>query len=230
MSPAPYDERSLSEALQSSLRLDIPRLESVLPAQTPEARVEELELVAGLRERRGDAVELFLERYRSLLFHCIGHFESDPSSRLDLQQEIVWYVLDRLQQNSFDSEKGSFGTWLYRVAWCRCVDLKRKDGARRNPKLTPFGDKLPDRADTSAGPVDVAGDEEIGDLVRRAMAAIEPEERTLLQMRFVDGRTISEISQALTISIEQTKYRLKRASTSLRRVLLNDFAMEDAVQ
>ena len=228
--PASQGELSLSQTLQSSLRVDIPRWESVLAALTPEARVEELELVAGLRERRGDAVELFLERYRSLLFHCICQFESDDSSRLDLQQEIVWYVLDRLQANSFDSEKGSFGTWLYRVAWCRCVDLKRKDGARRNPKLTPIGDNMPEKADTSAGPVEEAGDEEIGELVRRAMAAIEPEERTLLQMRFVDGHTIGEISQALAISIEQTKYRLKRASTSLRRVLLNDFAMEDAVK
>lgn len=193
-------------------------------------RLEEFELVAGLRARREDTVATFLERYRSLFFHCIAHFESDHAAREDLFQDIVLYVLDRLDQPSFDPAKGSFGTWLYRVAWCRCVDLKRKAGARRNPKLTPVGDRVPERADASPGPGETAGDDEIGDMVRRGMSSLDAEERVLLEMRFVDDRTIGEISSALSISIEQTKYRLKRASTSLRRVLLNDFAMEDAAR
>jgi RNA polymerase sigma-70 factor (ECF subfamily) len=192
--------------------------------------LEEFELVAGLRERREESITTFLERYRSLFFHCIGHFESDHAAREDRFQEVVIYVLERLDQGSFDADKGTFGTWLYRVAWCRCVDLKRKDGARRNPKLTPVGDKVPERADASLGPGEMAGEGEIGTIVRRGMATLDPEERTLLEMRFVDDRTIGEISEALSISIEQTKYRLKRASTALRRVLLNDFAMEDALR
>lgn len=192
--------------------------------------LDELELVAGLRAQPREGVSTFLERYKSLFYHCIGHFESDHSAREDLFQDIVLYVLDRLDQGSFDPERGSFGTWLYRVAWCRCVDLKRKAGARRNPKLTPVGDKVPERVDGSPGPGEVAGDEEIGDMVRRGLAHLDEEERALLMMRFVDDRTIGEISQALSISLEQTKYRLKRASTALRRVLLNDLAMEDATR
>lgn len=200
------------------------------PAEGRLPRLEELDLVAGLRARPREGVSEFLERYKSLFYHCIGHFENDHSAREDLYQDIVLYVLDRLDQGSFDSARGSFGTWLYRVAWCRCVDIKRKAGARRNPKLTPVGDRMPERADQSPSPGEVAGDEEIGDLVRRGMSHLDEEERALLVMRFVDDRTISEISEALSISLEQTKYRLKRASTALRRVLLNDLAMEDAAR
>ena len=192
--------------------------------------LEEQDLVEGLRQRREETVAVFLERYRPLFHHCIGHFETDHSAREDLYQDVVLYVLDRLDRDRFDSTKGSFGTWLYRVAWCRCVDLKRKQAARRNPRLSTCGDMLPERTDESPGPGDQAGDAEIGDLVRRGMAMIEPEERALLELRFVDERTIGEISTELSISLEQTKYRLKRASTSLRRVLLNDFAMEEAAE
>lgn len=187
-------------------------------------------MVASLRARPREGVSTFLERYRSLFHHCIGHFETEHSAREDLFQDIILYVLDRLDQGSFDPDKGSFGTWLYRVAWCRCVDLKRKAGARRNPKLLPLGDKMPERADGRPTPGEVAGDEEVGDLVRRGMAHLDEEERALLVMRYVDDRTIGEISEALSISLEQTKYRLKRASTALRRVLLNDLAMEDAAR
>jgi RNA polymerase sigma-70 factor (ECF subfamily) len=191
--------------------------------------LEELELVAGLRARREDAVLVLLERYRPLFFHCISSFESEASAREDLHQDIVLYVLERLDQGSFDPEKGSLGTWLYRVAWCRCVDMKRKAGARRTPKLTPVGDKIPDRADAAPGPGDAACSEEIGALVQRGMAMLEEEERRLLLLRFVDGCTLGEISGELGLSLEQAKYRLRRATTSLRRVLLHDFAIEEAV-
>lgn len=171
-----------------------------------------------------------LERYRSLFFHCIGNFESDPSAREDLHQEVVLYVLERIDAGSFDPEKGSFGTWLYRVTWCRCVDLKRKTSSRRTPKLTPVGDKVPERADQSPGPGEEAGTEEIGVLVQRGMAHLEQEDQLLLTLRYVDARTLVEIGEQLGISVEQTKYRLKRAATGLRRVLLNDFAIEEAVR
>ena len=192
--------------------------------------MEELELVAGLRERREDAVRTLLERYRSLFFHCIGSFEADPAAREDLHQEVVLYVLERIDAGSFDPEKGSFGTWLYRVTWCRCVDLKRKSSARRAPKLTPVGDKVPERADLAPGPGEQAGSGEIGTLVQRGLAHLDAEDQTLLTLRFVDGCTLIEIGEELGISVEQTKYRLKRAATSLRRVLLNEFAIEEAVR
>lgn len=192
--------------------------------------MEELELVQGLRERNDASVELFLQRYRSLFFHCIGHFESEAAAREDLLQEIIVYVLERIDQQSYDPAKGSLGTWLYRVAWCRCVDLKRRDSARKTTKLATVGEKVPERADPSPTPGETAGDEEMGTMVRKALAQLEPEERALLQQRFVDGRTIQEISEAIGISTETVKYRLKRASTSMRRVLLNDFAVEDALR
>lgn len=190
--------------------------------------MEEHELVEGLRQRREEVVSVFLERYRPLFYHCISHFEPDPAARDDLYQDVVMYVLDRLDRDRFDASKGTLGTWLYRVAWCRCVDVKRKQAARRNPRLTHAGDQIPDRPDESPAPGDQVGEAEIGSLVRRGMATLEDEERALLELRFVDGHTLQEISAQLSISLEQTKYRLKRASTSLRRVLLNELALEEA--
>jgi RNA polymerase sigma-70 factor (ECF subfamily) len=196
--------------------------------------LDDQDLVAGLRdgqrEKRDEAVATFMERYRPLFFHCIAQLEPDQHAREDLCNEIVMYVLERLDRDSFDPSKGSFGTWLYRVAWCRCVDLKRKESTRRNPKLVPAGERIPEKVDSSLGPGETAGEIEIGDMVRKGMASLELEERALLELRFVDERTIGEISELLSISLEQTKYRLKRASVALRRVLLNDFALEQAAE
>jgi RNA polymerase sigma-70 factor, ECF subfamily len=187
--------------------------------------MDELELVSGLRARREEAVSAFLERYRSLLLHCIGHFEQESSARDDLFQELVLYVLERLDADRFDPEKGSLGTWLYRVAWCRCVDLRRRHLGRRAAVLGRSGEQLPEGVDEGPGPGEVAGDSEVGEFVRRAMTCLDLEERRLLELRFVEERPLADVAQLLRLSVEQTKYRLKRASAALRKVLLNDFAL-----
>lgn len=187
--------------------------------------MDEVELVAGLRAREERAVAAFLERYRSLLLHCIGHFEQEASGRDDLFQELLLYALERLDADRFDPDKGSLGTWLYRVAWCRCVDLRRRQSGRRAFALGSSSEELPEGVDGALGPGEAAGEAEIGDLVRRALTHLELEERKLLEMRFVDERPLADVARALRLSVEQTKYRLKRASTALRKVLLNDFAL-----
>jgi len=188
--------------------------------------MEEVRLVEGLRERREEAVEAFLERYRPLLFHCIGHFESEPVARDDMYQELVLYALERLDADRFDAQKGSLGTWLYRVAWCRCVDLRRKQAGQRTTQISSLGDQVPDRPDPQPGPGEQVGEAEIGDLVRRALVCLEGEERSLLDLRYMQGQTLGEISDRLGISSEQAKYRLKRASAAMRKVLLNEFSLK----
>jgi RNA polymerase sigma factor (sigma-70 family) len=189
--------------------------------------VEELDLVEGLRNRQETAVAEFLDRYRSLFFHCIGHFESDPSAREDLYQDLVMYVLERLDGDRFNADKGSFGTWLYRVAWCRCVDLKRRESTRRRPRFAAVTEEVLEQQDTHPGPAQVAGEGELGGIVREAVSELDDEEQKLIELRFVEGNTLGQISGSLAISLEQTKYRLRRATISLRRVLLNQFAVEE---
>lgn len=191
--------------------------------------MDEAQLIAGLRARREPAVAAFLERYKALLYHCIAHFEADQAIREDLYQDLVLFILERLDREAFDPGKGSFSTWLYRVAWCRSVDQKRREGTRRRPRLASIGEELPERIDEAPGPDEAAGSSEVGGVVREALAELSPEDRSLLDLRFVQGDTIADIAEALGISIEQTKYRLRRATVGLRRVLLNHFALEQAV-
>jgi len=210
------------------LQSSIPRLWDGTGEMEPVGDIDELALVRELRSRHNTAVATFLERYRPLLLHCIGNFEQDHSTRDDLFQDVVLYIFDRLDANAYDPSKGSLGTWLYRVAWCRVVDLKRRDGGRRTPRLTMVGDQLPERVDASPTPGEAASTDEIGQLVRRGLAHLDGEERSLLVLRFVDGRTMEDIAAALGISLEQAKYRVKRASAALRRVLVHDYSFEDA--
>ena len=192
--------------------------------------MDELELVEGLRARRDDAVRTFLERYRPLFLHCISLFEADPTRREDLLQELSWHTLERLERDRFDPERGSFGTWLYRVAWCRCVDLKRRQNAKRRVQLTTGVDDLPERADSLPEPAVSAGEAEIGERVRAALRRLDDESRRLLELRHSEGLTIQDVAEQLGFSLEQTKYRLKRATSQLRRALLEHLPREEVLE
>ena len=75
----------------------------------------------------------------------------------------------------------------------------------------------------------MAGIDEVGGVVREALDELTSEERSLLDLRFVQGETLGDIANELSISLEQTKYRLRRATISLRRVLVHNFAYEEAL-
>jgi RNA polymerase sigma-70 factor (ECF subfamily) len=192
--------------------------------------VDEAQLVEGLRARRDDAVREYLSRYRPLFHHCIAHFENDASRREDLQSELAWHALERLDRDSFDAERGSFGTWLYRVAWCRAVDLKRQQNARRRVQLTSGLDELPERADPAPEPAEDVGQSEIGELVRAALEELEPQSRRLLELRHGDGMEMQAVADALSISLEQAKYRLKRATSAMRHALLARLPREEVLE
>ena len=188
--------------------------------------------MAGLLARREDAVQTYVERYRSLFHHCIGQFESDPNAREDLYQDLLWYALERLTQGSYDPEKGSLGTWLYRVAWCRCVDRKRQLSARRQLPVQQLNaeEAARDQRDPAGSPGDQVGREEIGRIVRAALVKLEHEDRALLELRIIEGKILPEIAAELSITIEQVKYRLKRASQHLRRALVDHLPRTESVE
>ncbi len=177
---------------------------------------DDAQLAEGLRRRDPRAVELFLGRYGRVFHHCVAQFESDAIRRTDLFQELFVALYESLDRKTFDPERGAFGTWLYRVAWCRCVDLKRKQTTRGRLTAAALEDEGVEPESPGSDPSDSAGSAELADLVRAALETLDDEERRLVELRFIDGRTIVELADELQMTLETAKYRLRRATDHLR--------------
>jgi len=191
--------------------------------------LEEVDLVRGLMERDPKAMEAFLQRYSPLLHHCISQFAGRELEREDLFQELLKYSLERLDGDHFDPERGALGTWLYRVAWCRCVDLQRRLKARQAPGSRLPQEAIPEQGDEDPGPLEVAADAEIAGEVRSALTRLDPQERNLLELRYLQDLSLKEVSAALSLTLETTKYRLSGAKRSLRRLLIHNHELERGV-
>ncbi len=199
-------------------------------AARAQSGVDEEQLVSALLAQSDEAIREYLERYRPLFQHCAARFESDSKAREDLQHDLASFALDRLRRGAFNAERGRFGTWLYRVAWCRCVDLKRKDEAQRSVELAPAGDDLPDSADQSPSPDERAQTREIQILVREALRDLPAHERRLIELRNLEGLTLPDIASRLGITLEQAKYRHSRAEALLRRAVLSRASRRELVE
>lgn len=117
----------------------------------------------------------------------------------------------------FDRSKSSVGTWLFRIARNRRIDLLRRD---RSGKLDP--------EDPSLFPVSLAIDEtgldqeEREGRVRAAIAGLPEEQRLLIRLSFFEGKAHGEIADQLKLPLGTVKSRIRLAFTRLRRLFEAD--------
>jgi RNA polymerase sigma-70 factor (ECF subfamily) len=187
--------------------------------------LDERALVEGLIARDEAATEAFLERYRAPLLHCIGRFEREPSAQEDLFQELAMHLLSQISERRFDPERGSLGSWLYRVAWCRCVDHRRR---RRGVETGPE-DEGRELAAPMADPAEHAERSELGELVRQALEDLEPEAAMLVRLRYLEGLSIVALSRRAGLPLETAKYRLKKATERMRGRLMSHAGEREVV-
>jgi RNA polymerase sigma-70 factor, ECF subfamily len=126
----------------------------------------------------------------------------------DVVQEVFLRVFRSLHQFSGASR---FRTWLHRITINECLQLRR-----RSKNTLPLGGREP---------VDLSSDRTIVarmecELLRAALAELDPELRALLLLRETEGLTYDELARALAMPVGTIGSRLNRARTRLKEVLL----------
>jgi RNA polymerase sigma factor (sigma-70 family) len=130
-----------------------------------------------------------------------------------LAEELVQDVFTRVwrRANSFESERASFSTWLYRVARNRAVDLDRR---RRARPLSVGEDPL---RTVSGGPEPEAGVD--GWDLARALSRIPDEHREVLTLAYFEGLSQREISRRTGVPLGTIKTRTTAAMKRLHWIM-----------
>lgn len=112
----------------------------------------------------------------------------------------------------YDAEKASIATWLTRIAHNRAVNLRRSAAYAKRAEWTEALDR------TSDG-TDFTGRVENDDTVLRLYARLRPEERELLNMRYVMELKDREIGGLLGLSDKTVNKRFQRLLVKCRGIL-----------
>lgn len=176
------------------------------------------------RYRRGqtEALTELVERYKRPLYSYILSFTGQRSEADDVFQE-VW--LRAIRAMPFFRRRNFLG-WLFRIAHNLLVDRFRRQKETWSleevgEEQTPLKDRL---KDARTGPLEKLASEELGERIRRAVAALTPDQREVFMMRTEGGLTFREIARIQRVSINTALGRMHYAVLKLRAALREDYA------
>ncbi len=196
-------------------------------AGAPPVDTEESDAAILRRVRRGDeaAFELLVRRYQNRVFGILSRYERDAHKVEDLAQDTFLKAWRGLAQYS---GKSPFEHWLSRIASNVARDhLRRIQRRIRETSFEDLGDGSLDwlSAGNTNRQLQV---HEAGQLLEYAMQALTPENRLVVTMREIEGRSWKEVGELTGQAPGSAKVRCHRAKAKMREVLQQLFKREAA--
>jgi len=176
---------------------------------------EHAALMASVAERRDrEAFATLFDYYSPRLNAYLQRLGVDRTTAEEITQEVMVTLWHKAAL--FDSAKSSLGTWLYRVARNRRIDLARRDRVDYVDPSEYALDIPDDQAPNADGQIDAQTRE---DVLRTAMTDLPEEQRALVRLAFFEILSHSEIAARTGLPLGTVKSRIRLAFSRLRRAL-----------
>jgi RNA polymerase sigma-70 factor (ECF subfamily) len=145
------------------------------------------------------------------VYRLLLHLTRDAHRAEDLTQETfakAWRVIGSFQG------KASLGTWLHRIAYTKFLDAQRtrqRDDATRERLVRPHAG--------SVDPFEAAAADDESRRLHQALAALEPSERVVLVLHYLQDLSYAEMADVLEEPVGTVKWRTHAALGRLRALL-----------
>lgn len=201
-------------------------LRSVMPHRADELSDEHLmDRLAGPEVEA--ALSTLYARYGRTVFGMGVKLLGDRSLAEELVQEVFLRVWR--SSHTFDSSRGSFSTWLYRVTRNVALDLYRNRARRVEP--VPDGDsRIAATRDSSPGPQEIVDESWLSWRISRALEGLDAAHRDVIVLAYFQGLSQREISRQTGIPLGTVKTRTSRALKRLRKGLMVRYTSWEAIE
>ncbi len=193
--------------------------------------LEDAILVDRLQAGELAAFAELMTKYQDRVYNAQLRIVGNSEDARDLTQETFLKALSGI--SSFRRSSQLY-TWLFRIAVNLAMNHRRKvqrDRALRDPsgnhvsRVGRQADRLVRQARerAPADPADRAEAEEQHALVRRALEELDPQQRTVIVLRDIEGFDYQDMAEILDVAVGTIKSRLHRARMALRELLVPHF-------
>jgi len=173
------------------------------------------------RWKQGDeaAAEQLIEHLYPVISKIVRIHLPRRDDEKDLVQEILMKTFSKLHQFKGDAP---ITHWVSRLALTTCLDRLRAQKIRpevRQADLTPDESEAFDAAWLTGSTPDAGEAIAARDVVDKLLASLSPEDRSLILMVDLEGRSMQEISDLTGWSVSKIKMRLFRVRPQLRQMI-----------
>lgn len=191
----------------------------MMPHTSPQSRpataaasldVDDDTLLERMKADDADAYRLLVERHVDRAYALALRTLRNPTDAEDVAQEAL--VKAWTHRHSWQPGKAKFSTWLYRVVFNRCIDLKRM------PSSACIDDVAEPEADQPDS-VDTIHRSQVYSRLEDAMATMPEQQRAALTLAYFDDMGNSEIATVLGTTVQAVESLLKRGRQGLRERL-----------
>ena len=172
------------------------------------------ELVRKSQLGEKDAFEQLVIRHQELVFSLAYKLTGNREMANDVAQEAfirAWKAIEKFRGDS------TFSTWIYRITVNTAWTLRKK--ARKHNTLNIEDTHEPIVIDEKKDPELVAINSDLSSVLINALDKIPIEQRIIVELKNIEGRSHKEIADYLDISVTAAKVRLHRAHQKLRQIL-----------
>jgi RNA polymerase sigma-70 factor (ECF subfamily) len=174
-------------------------------------------LVAGWQE----ALVPLHSRYSSLVFNLAAQ-TVDRATAEEIVQDVFLTVWRKAA--TFDPSRGSFRTWVLRIAHSRVLNELRRRGRQVGVEPDPEGLRLGNLPTADPGPVEAAWQAHRRAIVRAAVDALPPPQQQALRLAFLENLTYEQVADFLDLPLGTAKTRIRAGLQTLRGRLAPLFA------
>lgn len=166
------------------------------------------------------ALETLIERHQPWIYNIAFRMVMVPDDAEDVTQEVLIKILTKL--GSYDSEKGAFRTWTYRIVTNHVLNMKARgyeDAIKGFDTYYSFVEQVPDREpeDTPETKL-IIEDLKIG-CVMGTLLCLDRTQRIAFILAVAFGATDAIGSEILGISKAAFRQHLSRARGKLRQYM-----------
>ena len=160
------------------------------------------------------AFEQLVIRHQDLVFSLAYKLTGNREMANDVAQEAfirAWKAIEKFRGDS------TFSTWIYRITVNTAWTLRKK--AKKHNTLNIDDTYEPIVIDEKKHPELVAINSDLSSVLTNALDKIPIEQRIIVELKNIEGRSHKEIADYLDISVTAAKVRLHRAHQKLRQIL-----------
>jgi RNA polymerase sigma-70 factor, ECF subfamily len=169
---------------------------------------QENDIIARVKNGSTGDFEQLVRRYQKPLFRIVGNLVPVWMAE-DIVQDVFLTAFTQIQR--FDARRGSFRTWIYRIARNRALNAlkKKRERISADPPVTTDGRTPSD--DLLVREAFLRLDQALGEL--------KFQDRVIFVLAELEGLSYAQIAHIESLALGTVKSRLSRIKAKLRQAL-----------